>query len=169
MRALVVLVALAGVAQAEPIHEEVIGTQPLALIGRGLSASYERRVLDRFSVVALGGVRAAALVDYSSRTLFMGGEVRYWIRPCTPMRGPFISVHLGIGHTRLTDDQMGYVGSATSLSQRSDLGWRFTFGDLISIAPSVGLGFREDVDSSGKLATTLRPQIGFGLELGWLR
>jgi len=162
------LLALAGVARAEPIHEQVIATQPWSLFGRGLSASYERRVLERWSVVALGGLRAAALVDYSSRTLFFGGEVRYWIRPSTPMRGPFLSAHLGVGHTRLTDDEMGYVGSATSLSERADIGWRFTIRNRVSIALTVGFGFREDIDSSGKLATTLRPQIGFGLELGWL-
>lgn len=169
MKALVAVVALMGVAEAEPIREEVIGTQPWALFGRGLAVSYERRVLERWSVVGLGGLRAAALVDYSSRTAMLGGELRFWIRRCTPMRGPFTAAHLSVGHTRLTSDEMGYVGSATSLSQRVDIGWRFTIRSRISIAPTVGLGFREDVDSSGKLATTLRPQIAFGLELGWLR
>lgn len=169
MKALVVVLALAGAAEAEPIREEVIATQPLALVGRGVSASYERRIAARWSVVALGGLRAAANVDFSSRTLFVGGEARFWIRRCTPMRGPFVALHLGVGHTRLTDDEMGYVGSATGLSQRADLGWRFTIRSRVSIAPTVGLGFREDIDSTGQFATTVRPQIAFGLELGWLR
>ena len=168
MKALVVVLALAGAAHAEPIREEVIGTQPLSLVGRGVSASYERRISGRWSVVALGGLRAAALVDFSSRTVSLGGEVRLWIRGCTPMRGPFVALHVGAGHARLTDDRMGYVGSATSLSQRIDLGWRFTFRSRISIAPTVGTGFREDIDSTGKLATTVRPQIAFGFEVGWL-
>jgi len=168
VKALVIVLALASVARAEPIREEVIGTQPLALLGRGVSASYERRVLERWSVVALGGLRAAALVDFSSRTASIGGELRFWIRRCTPMRGPFVALHVGAGHTRLRDDEMGHVGSATSLSQRADVGWRFTIRSRVSITPTVGLGFREDIDA-GPLATTIRPQIAFGLELGWLR
>lgn len=169
MKALVVVLAIAGAAQAEPIREEVIGTQPLALVGRGVSASYERRFATRWSVVALGGLRAGALVDFSSRTISFGGEARFWIRRCTPMRGPFVALHAGAGHTRLSDDVMGYVGSSTSLSQRADIGWRFTIKSRVSLAPTVGIGTREDLDSTGQLATTVRPQLAFGLELGWLR
>ena len=169
LKALAVVIALAGAAHAEPIREEVIATQPLSLIARGVSGSYERRILERWSVVALGGLKAGARVDFSSRTFSLGGETRFWIRRRTPMRGPFVALHISAGHTRLTDDEMGYVGSSTSLSQRADIGWRFTIRSRISIAPSVGVGFREDLDSSGRLATTIRPQIAFGLELGWLR
>lgn len=168
MKALVVVIALAGAGQAEPVREQVIGTQPLSLIGRGVSGSYERRIAGPWSVVALGGLRAAALVDFSSRTISLGGELRFWIRSCTPMRGPFVALHVGVGYTRLSDDEMGYVGSSTSLSQRADVGWRFTFRSRISLAPTVGFGFREDIDSTGRLATTVRPQVAFGWELGWL-
>jgi len=169
VKAVVVVLALVGVAQAEPIREQVIATQPLAFIGRGISGSYERRFAERWSVVVLGGLRAAALVDFSSRTVSFGGEARFWIRRSTPMRGPFVALHASVGHTRLTDDEMGYVGSATSLSQRADIGWRFTIKSRISIAPTLGFGTREDVDSTGQLATTVRPQLAVGLELGWLR
>lgn len=163
------MLALASAAQAEPVREEVISTQPLSLVGRGVSASYERRFARRWSVVALGGLRAAALEDFSSRTVSLGGEARFWIRGCTPMRGPFVALHASVGHTRLSDDVMGYVGSATGLSQRADIGWRFTIKSRIAIAPTVGFGTREDLDWTGRLATTVRPQIAFGLELGWLR
>ena len=169
MKALVVVFALAGTAQAEPIREGVIGTQPLSLVGRGVSASYERRMSARWSVVALGGLRAAALVDFSSRTVSLGGEARFWIRRCTPMRGPFVALHAAVGHTRLSDDAMGYVGSSTGLSERADIGWRFTIRNRVSVAPTVGLGLREDLDWTGQLATTVRPQLAFGFELGWLR
>lgn len=162
------LLALTGAVQAEPIREEVIGTQLFSLVGRGVSASYERRIATRWSLVALGGLRAGALEDFSSRTGSIGGEARFWIRRCTPMSGPFIALHATAGHTRLTDDEMGYVGSSTSLSHRADIGWRFTIKNRVSLAPTAGIGLRADVDSTGQLATTVRPQVAFGFELGWL-
>lgn len=168
MKAWLVLLALAGVARAEPVRETVIGTQVLSIVGRGASGSFERRVAKRWSAVALAGVRAAALVDFTSRTLWFGGEARFWIRGSTPMRGPFVALHASIGYTRLVDDAMGLVGSSIALSQRADIGWRFTLWSRISVAPTIGIGTREDVDGSGRLATTVRPQLGLGLEVGWL-
>jgi hypothetical protein len=169
MKSFVIVALLGTTAAAEPVREEVIGTQPLALVGRGVSASYERRISDRWSAVALGGIRAAALEDYSSRTYDLGGEARYWIRGRTPMRGPFVALHASAAQTRLSDDVMGHIGSSTALSQRVDLGWRFTIHSTISLAPTLGMGTREDIDLTGKLATTIRPQLAIGLELGWLR
>lgn len=168
MKALAIVMGLVSVAGAEPVREQVIGTQVLAIVGRGASGTYERRVAKRWSAVAIGGVRAAALVDYSSRTLMFGGEARFWIRGSTPMRGPFVALHASIAYTRLEDDEMGLVGSAIGLSQRTDLGWRFTLWSRLSVAPTIGLGTREDIDASGRLATTVRPQLALGLEVGWL-
>jgi hypothetical protein len=84
------------------------------------------------------------------------------------MRGPFVALHASIGYTRLSDDEMGFVGSAMALSQRTDIGWRFTIKSRVSFSPTVGIGTREDIDSRGQLATTVRPQLAFGFELGWL-
>jgi len=159
----------AAPARAEPVREEVIATQPLALVARGVSASYERRIAERVSAVAIGGIRAAALEDYSSRTFTVGGELRAWLRQRTPMRGPFLALHASAGHTRLSDDVMGDVGGSTALSQRFDAGWRFTIGGRVEIAPTVGLGLREDLDSTERLATTVRGHIAIGLEVGWMR
>ena len=156
-------------ARAEPTRTEVIATQPLALVARGVALSYERRIARRLSAVALGGIRTAALEDYGSWTLTAGAELRVWLRRSTPMRGPFVALHVSAGHTRLSDDAMGYVGSSTALSQRADIGWRFTIRDRLAIAPTLGLGVREDVDSTGRLATTARGQIALGLEIGWMR
>lgn len=168
MKALLVMLALVGAAGAEPVREQVIGTQVLSIVGRGASGSYERRVAARWSFVGLAGVRAAALVDFTSRTLWFGGEARFWIRGSTPMRGPFVALHASIGYTRLVDDEMGLVGSAIGLSQRTDVGWRFTLWSRVSVAPTIGIGTREDIDSAGRLATTIRPQLALGLEAGWL-
>src|SRR5262249_29494559 len=113
-RVLALALALAAAAQAAPayaapVREEGIATQPLALVARGVSASYERRIAERVSAVAIGGIRAAALEDYSSRTFTVGGELRAWLRQRTPMRGPFLAFHASAGYTRLSDDVMGNV------------------------------------------------------------
>jgi len=168
MKALLLLLALAAAARAEPVRERVIATQLYAIIGLGVQGSYEQRFAERWSVVAIAGAKAGALVDYSSRTLMFGGEARFWIRRSTPMRGPFVAYHASMAYTRLSNDDMGFVGSALVLSQRADFGWRFTIKSRISITPTGGLGTREDIDSSGRLATTVAPQLAFGLELGWL-
>ncbi len=159
----------AAPAEAEPVRDEVIATQPMALAARGVSVSYERRIAERLSAVGLGGVRAAALEDYGSWTATVGGELRAWLRGSTPMRGPFLALHASAGHTRVSDDVMGDLGGSTALSQRLDLGWRFTLRGRVAIAPTIGLGLREDLDSTGQLATTVRGQLAFGLELGWMR
>lgn len=170
--ALVLVAATAAAAEparAEPVRTEVIATQPLALVARGVSLSYERRIAERLSAVGLGGLRAAALEDYGSWTVTVGGELRAWLRRSTPMRGPFVALHASAGHTRLSDDVMGDVGGSTALSQRLDVGWRFTIRGRLAIAPTIGLGLREDLDSTGRLATTVRGQGAIGLEVGWMR
>jgi hypothetical protein len=161
--------AAPATARAERPAAEVIASQPLALVARGVAVSYERRIAPRVSAVGLGGLRAAALEDYGSWTVTAGGELRVWLRATTPMRGPFLGLHASAAHTRLSDDVMGDLGGSTALSQRLDVGWRFTIRGRVAIAPAVGLGVREDVDSTGRLATTARGQLAIGLEVGWMR
>lgn len=168
MAAAAAMAAAPARARAEPVRTEVIATQPLALVARGASLSYERRIAERLSAVGLGGLRAAALEDYGSWTVTVGGELRAWLRRATPMRGPFVALHASAGHTRLSDE-MGDVGGSTALSQRLDVGWRFTIRGRLAIAPTMGLGLREDLDSTGRLATTVRGQGTIGLEVGWMR
>lgn len=178
--ALLAIVAVATTAHAEPAPTlaaqaeqapavEVFSTQPLALIGLGLSAGYERQLTDRTSAVGLAGFRAPALEDFSSRTLTLGGELRLWLRRHSGLRGPYVAFHASAGYTRLSDDAMGYIGSSTGLTQRFDIGWRWVIRDRVSIAPSIGLGWREDIAGSGHLATTARGVAAIGLELGWMR
>lgn len=163
------IAAAPGPSAAEPAPAEVIATQPLALVARGVSLTYERRITERLSAVALGGLRAAALEDYSSRTATVGGELRAWLRGATPMRGPFVALHASAGYTRLSEDAMGDVGGSTALSQRLDVGWRFAIRGKLAIAPTLGLGAREDLDGTGQLATTVRGHVALGLEVGWMR
>lgn len=167
MKAVVIAGVLASTtAHAEP--KDVIATQPLALVARGIAVSYEHRIADRWSAQGFTGFRAAALEDYNSRTVVIGGELRFWLRARTPMRGPFFALHASIGYTRLADDVMGRVGASTALTQRVDFGWRFTIRNKVALGPTLGLGTREDIDS-GPLATTIRPSLAIGFELGWIR
>jgi hypothetical protein len=167
--AITILLATVTTASAEPekITSEVIATQPLALVARGVSVSYERRVAERWSAAGVVGVRASALGDFSSSTVTAGGELRRWLRERTPMRGPYVGFHASVGHTRLGDDEMGHVGSSTGLTERVDLGWRFTIRNRVAIAPSLSIGARQDIAQG--LATTSRPLLAIGLELGWMR
>lgn len=172
MTALAIAIAAAGAstARAEPdAPTDVISTQPLALVARGVSVSYERRIAERFSAAVLGGFRAAAEGDYGSTTGTAGAELRLWLRRSTVLRGPYVGLHASAGYTRLTDDVMGDAGASTGLTQRIDLGWRFVAYHHLAITPSLGLGCREDIDMRGRLATTTRGMAAIGLELGWMR
>ena len=176
MTSLVRCLAIAAVvvgspaARAEPdAPTDVIATQPLALVARGVSVSYERPLTDRLSAAALGGFRAAALGDYGSTTGTAGAELHVWLRRSSVLRGPYLGLHVSAGYTRLTDDVMGYAGASTGLTQRIDIGWRFVVHRHLTITPSLGLGCREDIDMRGQLATTTRGMAAIGLEVGWMR
>ena len=159
------VVAAASTARADE-RRDVIATQPLALVARGVSLSYERPVLPGWSAVALTGVRGAAGGDYSSRTWTVGAELRWW--PRRPMRGLHLAAHASAAHTSLTDDVMDtHVGDAWALTQRLDVGYRWWTWRRLTLTPSLGVALREDVDRSGRLATTARPAVVIGLELGW--
>jgi Protein of unknown function (DUF3575) len=172
MKALAIAAVVLGsaAAHAEPdAPTDVIATQPLALVARGVAVSYEWPITAQLSVAALGGFRAAALGDYGSTTGTAGAELRAWLRRSSVMRGPYLGFHASAGYTRLTDDVMGYAGSSTGLTQRVDLGWRFVVHRHLTITPSLGLGCREDIDLRGRLATTTRGMAALGLEIGWMR
>jgi hypothetical protein len=165
MKSLAMVACLAGVAHAEP---EVIATQPLALAARGVAVSYERAIDERFSALAIGAYRDAAGGDFDANTFTVGGELRWWMRDHAAMRGPYLAVHASIGHTRVSEDDMGYIGSTTSFTQRLDVGWRWVIKRHVTIAPAIGLAIHEDV-SGGMLSPIAHGMIGLGLELGWMR
>jgi hypothetical protein len=165
IRALIVLAILAGTAHAEP---GVIATQPLALAAKGVSLAYERPLTPKLSGVAITGYRDGADGDYDANTFTAGGELRWWFRGDGRLRGPFTGVHLSVGHTRLSEEQMGFIGSSTTFTQRVDLGWRWVIHHHVTIAPSVGIAIHEDVSGSGRLSPIGHGMLGVGLELGWM-
>lgn len=166
MRALVVIALLAGTAHAEP---DVIATQPLALAAKGVSVSYERPLTEKLSGVAIAGYRDGADGDFDANTFTVGGELRWWFRKHAELRGPFTAFHASLGHTRLSEDQMGFVDSSTSLTQRFDIGWRWVIRDHFTIAPTIGFAIHEEFTGSGRLAPMGHAMPGIGLELGWMR
>jgi len=166
IRALVILVVLAGTAHAEP---DVIATQPLAFAAKGVSVSYERPITEKLSGVAIAGYRDGADGDFDANTFTAGGEVRWWFRKHGKLRGPFAAFHASVGHTRVSEEQMGFIGSSTSFTQRFDIGWRWVIRDHLTIAPALGLAIHEDVSGSGMLAPIGHGMIGVGLEVGWMR
>lgn len=173
MRSLVIVAVLAGVAQASPGESgephDVIATQPLAFVAKGIAISYERPVIDeRFSAVAIVGYRDGAGGDYDANTFTLGGELRWWFRRDGRIRGPFAAFHASIGHTRVSQDEMGFIGSTTSFTQRFDIGWRWVIKQHVTIAPAIGLAIHEDI-SGGTLSSVGHGMIGVGLELGWMR
>jgi hypothetical protein len=166
IRALLLLALLGGTAQAEP---DVIATQPLALAAHGVTLSYEQPLTTKISGVAIAGFRSAADGDFDANTVTAGGELRWWFRAHARLRGPYTAFHASVGHTRVSEDQMGFIGSSTSFTQRFDIGWRFVIRDHLTIAPAVGLAIHEDLSGSGRLAPIAHGTLGLGLELGWMR
>ena len=56
---------------------------------------------------------------------------------------------------------------ACRVLERIDVGYRWVAWRRIAITPSAGVAAREDIAGSGRLATTVRPVLTIGLELGW--
>jgi hypothetical protein len=160
------LALVSGTANAEP---DVIATQPLALAAKGVSVSYERPLTVKLSGVAIAGYRDGADGDFDANTFTVGGELRWWFRKHAELRGPFAGFHASVGHTRLSEEQMGYIGSSTTFTQRFDIGWRWVIRDHLTIAPALGIAIHEDISGNGKLSPIGHGMLGIGLELGWMR
>lgn len=167
---LLTVIAISSTTHAE-VRRDAVTTQPLALVGRGASVGYEHLAARRWSVVALLGIRATAQGDYSSSTVTAGGELRFWprARPDRELRGLYLAVHATAGRTQLTDDTTNMsVGGSVELTERLDVGWRLIAWRGLAIAPMLGLGGHQDIDTSGRLATVNAPAVMLGLEVGWL-
>lgn len=152
-----------------------LATAPFSWLGRGLTLSYERRPLPhrypRLSATAMLGFRAGAGGDFTSRTGTLGATVTWWplSSAARPMRRLAVSLHTSASLTSVTDEVMDErIGSSWTLTQRLDVGYRFVLFRRLTLTPSLGLGAREDLDRTGRLAATARPIFGLGFELGWL-
>ena len=157
---------VASTGAARPI--ELFATQPLALLGRGLVGSYERELRPRWSVGVSLGVRGGAGGDFTSRTVTLGAEARWW--PLRRIRWLFVGVHASAGRTAVHDDVMDVdIGTAWQTTERLDVGWRFIAGRHVAITPTLGLALHQDIDGTGRLATTTRVALAIGCEVGWRR
>lgn len=154
-----------------PPRTSHLATDPFSFVGRGLTISYERLLLPELSASALLGYRAGAGGDFTSRTGTLGAAATWWplSSAARPMRRLAVSLHLSAGLTSVTDDVMDEsIGGSWTLTQRLDVGYRFVLFRRVTLTPSIGVGAREDLDRTGRLAATARPIFGLGFELGWL-
>ena len=169
IRLVIIAAVIAASSATAHAEQDVIATQPLALAANGIAVSYERPLTSRYSGVAIVGYRDAADGDYDANTFTLGAEVRRWFRANARMRGPYAAFRASIGHTRVSEEQMGFIGSSTSFTQRFDIGWRWVIRDRVTIAPALGIAIHEDVSGSGRLSPIGHGMIGVGLEVGWMR
>ena len=162
MKTLLILLALTATAHADG---DAITTQPLALVARGVNVGYERAVAPRLSIAGSAAYRSAAEGDYDSSTWTIGGDLRYW--PRAALHGCYVGLHASAGRTAVTDTLMhADLGTSLEITERVEVGWRFTIEQHFAITPSLGVGMHHDVAHG--LATITSPSIALGLELGWL-
>jgi hypothetical protein len=155
MKGLAILTVLAGAA-----HADTITTEPLALVGRGITLGFERPIAPRFTLGGLAGFRSAAEGDFTSTTWTLGGELRWW-------RGRwFVGLHASAGRTSVHDDAMDAgIGATVELTERVDGGVRFVAGHHVAITPWLGIGMHHEL--GGRLASETTGVLAVGVELGW--
>ena len=178
MRAALCVLALASTAAAaepEP-KKNAISYEPFSITSRGLVVQYERLVLDRVSVIGGAGVRFAARDDFSSWTLILKSEARWWISgrdalsDTRGMVGPFLG--LGVAGSRTALEHRASdrsLGAMWDVEETLRFGYRFVVFGFQEITPSVGVSVVHEIDEQGRLAPQTRPSVlVLGLTVGWM-
>jgi len=174
---------LAGIAAAEPAVERtaprhVVSLPLLSLSGAGGIGVQLEQQLDRprWSVAVGLAVRSNAGGDYSSLATTLSAEARYWLKGravwCDlPARSPvgwFVGARLDVTRTRTRDDvEDRALGSSLSFAETATFGYRFAVKRRLEITPSLGLGAKTEVDTSGRLPSWTRAEARIGLAVGW--
>jgi hypothetical protein len=168
-RALVILVALAGAAHAEPAVDAVWLSLPSIDGATGAEIGAEHFVpARRLGLVVTAGARKSAAGDYSAVAGGVGVEARWYWRSPRPA-GWFVGGRgdLALSHTRdLADDRS--LGTALVLGAQATFGYRLVAWRGIELTPSIGLGVRNEHDLRGRLPPWTQGSFTVGLELGWL-
>lgn len=158
---------------------QALGISLPALSTRSLALSYERapRVLGRFSILGIGGLRRGATGDYSSTTLSAAAELRYWLTGWVPwlrfdqraMIGAYFSARMGIARTTTRDDvDDERIGHNLTFSESMHVGYRFVAWRKLSITPSTGVQMRHEVELDSRLPPWTQFAFTFGLTVGYL-
>jgi hypothetical protein len=180
VKILVILLALVSVAHADELSVEKRKATPrntisiplTALPLHGATVEVERDLPNRhLSIVAALGVRSTAGGDYDSRTLGVGGEVRYWIlrraiwtaRPRGSAVGWYVAARVDAGRTTLQMDGEE-LGAVDTLSVGAFTGYRFAPWKGLEVRPYLGAAMRHESNTG---PSWTRPGLAYGLAVGW--
>jgi hypothetical protein len=166
-------------ASIEARRDRVVSLAVPALQGFGGLAVQGEQLLGarRISVVAGIGVRSAAGGDFSSRTVALSGEARYWFTgralwtrlPQRSMVGWFAGGRLDLAWTGIHDDYDDRaLSSNVGVAITATGGYRVALKRRLELTPSMGLGVTTETDPSGRLPAFNRGTLRFGLTLGWM-
>lgn len=171
------LVLTSSPAFAEPAAKRnAISYEPLAITSRGMVLQYERLIWPKWSVLGGIGARFGARDDFSSWTLILKAEARWWISgrdgisDIRGMAGPFLGLGVAGARTSLEYRSTGRsLGAMWDIEETFRFGYRFVIFGFQEITPSVGFSVVHEVDEQGRLAAQTRPAyLDFGLAIGWM-
>jgi hypothetical protein len=179
------LACLGAPARADPpsqlekppeLEKNAISYEPFAISSRGLLVQYERLIARRFSLVGGLGARFAARGDFSSTTLVLHGEGRYWIAGRDPLSdvhglaGPFLALAFDAGRTTLHDRvEDRSVGAGWTLVESPRFGYRVVALGVQEISLALGFDVVHEIDEQGRLASNTRVALlSFVVTVGWV-
>ena len=167
--------APAETASNQAAKQNAISFEPLAILSRGFLIQYERLFGDRVSAVLGPGIRFAAREDFSSETLVLHGEARYWVARRElishepGMVGPYAGLAIDLGRTSVRSlSQDRSLGAMLTLQESARFGYRFVIFGFQEITPSFGVDLVHEFDEQGRLAATTRFTVSANLTVGWL-
>lgn len=189
MKSALIIAALATTAAAQPgadttaaalpatvpMHDTTVSVELSGFNERGLIVDGERDLPDRGISVDVGLVlRASATGDYSSRTVGIGGEVRYWFKrraiwtraPRGSAIGWYTGGRIDLGRTSLQMDGTS-LGVERQFATSLLFGYRFAPWRGLEVRPYTGLAIRHEWDAGHRVAPWTKGGVVFGFAVGW--
>jgi len=160
--------------EPKPPPANALSVQLLSLLGNGLALQYERHAARSVSVATSLGHRWSGGDQFDTIEGSFGAEGRYWLFGKGPltrwsgpaMVGPYVGFRLDGALTRVTEGER-FVGGAITIAESVVIGARVVFLDRIEVTPSFGVGYRQEIDPRGRLATRNHFDVSrFGLTAG---
>jgi hypothetical protein len=160
----------------EPVKRNAISYEPFAITSRGMVVQYERLLLPKWSLIGGAGARFGARDDFSSWTLVLKSEGRWYmsakegLSDAEGMVGPYLSLTVTGARTALEHRSSGRsLGAMWDIEESFRFGYRFLIFGFQEITPSMGFSLVHEVDEQGRLAPMTRlAYLDFGLTVGWL-
>lgn len=174
MKSALILIAMTTAAAAEPL-DTTVSVELSGFADRGLIIDVERDLPERRISVDAGIVmRASAGGDYSSRTLGIGGEVRYWFkrraiwthRAHGSAIGWYVGGRLDLARTSLSMDDMS-LGAERQFGTSMLFGYRFAPWRGLEVRPYTGIAMRREWNAGDRLAPWTRGGFVLGFAVGW--